>query len=304
MAEENSFSVKAFAKLNLTMEVLNKREDNYHNIRSLMQFVSLYDTIEFKESENISFECNDVSIQDENNLVVKAFKSIQEYMETRGINIPNMNIYLDKKVPYMSGMGSGSSDGAMVLHAINRRYNCNLTLSELCDLGKTLGADFPACIYGNTLVAEGIGEKIQPLKIDSVNYYVVIKPKEAFSTAQMYKKIDDRVIYSKENYTDAVINAIKYGKKPDLYNTFEFVAEPIGLVEKYKEMLSDAGAISSSMTGAGSAFFGIFRDEQSAKKAKEILDSKNAKNEYSTYCCRTMCDTINVALEELDKIVY
>ena len=294
----DEIKVKAFAKLNLTMEVLSKRDDGYHNVRTLMQFISLYDELIFKESENIVFECNDKSIENDKNLVVRAFKLIQSYMNERGVAIPNMYIYLDKRVPYMSGMGSGSSDAAMVLYTINKKYNCGLSQEELCRLGKALGADVPACLYGNTLIAEGIGEKIEVLETDNEYHYVIIKPNEAFSTAQMYKKIDEQSIYSDANYTEKLREQIINQDKLSFYNNFEMVAVPQDIVKKYKDILVDVGAYASSMTGAGSAFFGIFKDEKSAILAQTKLDELNVDSLYSTYCCHSLKDMMKKAMND------
>lgn len=265
--------IKAYSKLNITMEVLGRREDGYHDIRSIMQFVSLADTVELTRGEEFSFWCSNSQLCNEDNLAVKAYR----LMESRFPVLP-VGIRLHKSVPCMSGMGGGSADAAAVLRGICRMNGIELPKEQLLALGAELGADVPACLVGGTLLAEGIGEKLTELVQRKPLHFNVIMPKVAFSTPEMYSKIDRHKSFAAPVSPDIAIKAVEDAAPAQVarifYNSFEQVAEPGGEISAAKKLLMSSGAYGASMTGAGSAVFGIYMTKESADKAHRYLSGQ------------------------------
>ena len=280
---EQKITLKAHAKLNLTMEILGKRSYGYHDIRSVMQFISLFDTIDIEQSDYFRFWCDDCNLLGNDNLAVKAYWLMQPKFD-----LPPVSISLQKRVPYMSGMGGGSADCAAVLSGLNTLFHLGLSHEQLADFGKTLGADVPACIHGHTLLAEGIGEKITPVQSSHTLHFCVIKPKVSFCTKEMYERMDcDNLFQAVDNTTD-IISALASGNPQAVascfYNSFEQVAMPVEPIETAKQLLLEHGAVGSAMTGAGSAVFGLFADKQTAQSAYTNL----LKTGVSVHYCHSL----------------
>ncbi len=274
---------RAYAKLNLTMEVLSCREDGYHNIRSIMQFISLYDVISIAQADSFSFTCNDEQISNPQNLCVKAYNALAER-----VSLPPVHIRLDKRVPYMSGMGSGSADCATVLTGLNSVFSLGISTAELMQIGKTLGADVPPCIQGGCLVAEGIGDIITPVPHSTKLFFNVIMPQAQFSTPQMYKKIDDNSLFSTYTQHDEMLHALQSGDigavSTLFYNDFQPLTSDNPCIADAVSALVSSGALSASMTGAGSAVFGIYSSEEMAISANDKLNSSG----YNTFFCTSI----------------
>lgn len=280
----NQISLQAPAKLNLTMEVLGRREDGYHTIRSLMQFISLGDRVELEKADAFSFWCSDAALGGEDNLAVRAFLLL-----ARNYPVGPVAIRLHKETPCMSGMGGGSADAAAVLHGLNQLFALDISLQTLCEMGETLGADIPACLHGGTLMAEGIGEQITPIPTTGRLWYCVIKPAVAFSTPAMYRRMDEADAFAPPVELAAMQTALAAGNPAGvaagLCNSFMAVAEPMELLQTALTALKDSGALGASMTGAGSAVFGVYPHEAAARTAAEQLQIQG----HTVWCCHTAC---------------
>ena len=277
-------TVFAYAKINLFLDIESRRSDGYHNILSLMQRISLRDTVsvslEPSEKKTIEVACTDPSIPcGEKNL---AYKAADIYPVTTG----KISINIDKVIPSSAGLAGGSADAAAVLTALNELCGNKLSVGELCDLGAKLGADIPFCITGGACLVEGIGDILTPAGSMPRFPIVVAKKGEGMSTPAAYgaldKKFDGFIGYAPhrdllEKLTDAdeVTSAEKYCE--GLYNIFEHVVESerpdVSLI---KAIMTSCGAAGAMMSGSGTSVFGIFDTEESAAAAVEALKKQGA----------------------------
>lgn len=279
----NTITINACGKVNLTMEVLGRREDGYHNIRSIMQFITLADTVELTTADKFSFWCSDPALMGEDNLAVKAYR----LMENR-FGAKPLSIRLHKQIPYMSGLGGGSADCAAVLAGTNHLQKLGVSFKELMEAGKALGADVPPCLAGGTLLAEGIGERVTQLAQKQPLHFVIIKPSVSFSTPEMYGRMDSAAAFARVGGQQSLITAVTEGDAPTvaagLQNSFEAVVQPREPIKQAKILLLKNKALGASMTGAGSAVFGIFSDEAAAQAAFAAISRTGAE----VYCCRSV----------------
>ena len=180
--------IKARAKVNLNLEILGKREDNYHNLESVFQKVNLYDEIYIKKTETDGFKLN-INVKEldtKENIIYKAYVKLKEqYKEISGIEVT-----VNKKIPMQAGMAGGSTDCSAFIIAMNRLFDLKLTKKEMEVLGKSLGADVVPCFYNQAVKAEGIGEIITNIDTHFKYYMVIIKPKIACNTKEMFQKLD------------------------------------------------------------------------------------------------------------------
>ena len=276
----NMVFIKARAKINLNLQVLEKREDNYHNIESIFQKVNLYDELYVSKSDNddLVIHTNIKELENKDNIIYKAYIKLREkYSQIKGVNV-----ILNKKIPMQAGMAGGSTDCAAFILAINKLYKLNMNGRELKALGASLGADVVPCLYNAAIKANGIGEKITKVSTDFLYYILIIKPKLSFSTKEMYKKIDSNSQKRKLNMqsTENIIKALETSNikllANNLYNTFEEVV-PKEIYTIKKELLNN-GAIGTLMAGSGSSVFGIFEN-----KDKTIKAYNNLKEKYKIY---------------------
>ena len=266
---------KAYAKINLFLEVCEKREDNYHNIDSVMQSVSLCDIITVTENDAIVLSNNAGLPNTSDNLAYKAAKLFFEYTN---IN-KGVNIHIEKNIPISAGLAGGSTDAAATFKALNKLYNTNLSNDTLCTLGTKLGADIPFCIKGGTYITKGIGEILTPCPSLPDCYIVISKCGEGVSTPYAYKQIDEMRLTdnSKIKTSVDIVKKLEIGNITDIanemYNIFEKVVEPIRpKVKEQKDILSKYSPVCSMMSGSGPSVFGIFDNKQSAENAlKELL---------------------------------
>ena len=277
----NELYVKARAKINLNLLVLDKREDNYHNIKSVFQKVNLYDEIYLKKINENEFKMitNMGEINNKENIIYKAYMKLKEKYK----NITGVQVRLNKKIPMQAGMAGGSTDCAAFIVLMNRLFDLKLSKEDMLQLGKELGADVIPCFYNKAIIAEGIGDVITKIDTNFKYYIVIIKPEISCSTKDMYKKIDTKKISQKDT-TKEIVKALESSNMEmlasNLYNVFEEVIDRKDLIENIKQKLINNGAISSLMTGSGSAIYGIFKDKNAAKMAYESL-----KDKYQTYIC-------------------
>ena len=292
-------SVKAYAKINLFLDIVSLREDNYHNILSLMQSVSLHDTIklDYSESENKKIEifCDDTNIPcNEKNLAYKAADLILEDGHLR--------ITITKRIPSEAGLGGGSADAAATLIGLNKILGDKYSTEELKALGAKLGADVPFCIEGGACIVEGIGEKTAKCP-PMPQYPIVIALRgEGMSTPLAYKKLDERFggfkSYSaNQEKLDVLVNGSDISIEQYcncLFNIFETVVEPERPDVTYiKQIFSDCNATGAMMSGSGTSVFGIFKNEADALIAVE----KNKSCGTIAHICYP-CDNSDAIIKE------
>ncbi len=262
---------KAYAKLNLTLDILGKREDGYHDLKSVMQTVSMHDDITLRIGTGAPWKlvCDKEGIPcDERNLVWKAAKL---YLQTLQIDPDGLEMRIEKRIPSGAGMGGGSADAAAVLRALNRFYGEPLSLLELADLGAKVGSDVPFCVVGGTVMCEGRGEILRKLPGMPRCIFVVCKPEFSVSTPVLYRKLDE-VENPLHPDNDAMEAAICAGDLIGIAKHIENAFDPVvssehGEIDHIKEVYRRNGALATQMTGSGSVVFAIMPDMASAEHA-------------------------------------
>ncbi len=259
--------VKAHAKINLTLDVVCRRSDGYHEVEMLMQSVSLADTVSLNKTDSgITLHCSKVGVPlDEKNT---AYKAARLFLEAARIN-SGIEITIEKKIPMQAGMAGGSADAAGVLFGMNRLFDYPLNENELLDIAQKVGADVPFCLTGGTRLAGGIGEKLTIMPEMPECFLAVVKPDENISTANAYALVD-----SCENLirpdNKAAVEALSKGDiaalSKQLCNVFE-MATGNEKTMRIKNALIKNGALGAVMTGSGSAVFGVFLSSQLAEKS-------------------------------------
>lgn len=258
----------AYGKINLYLDVLGRREDGYHAIKSVMQTVSLHDTLTVTEAENVAMTCSDPALScGEDNLCLKAARAFFAAYGSGGCHI-----HLDKRLPREAGMGGGSADGAAVLRALNRLYGHPFSTESLCALGAGIGADVPFCVLGRgAALAEGIGERLSPFPSLPPCYLVIVSGTKGVSTPQAYRLLDTLPCKEAGRF-DTFAAAMEKGDLPAighaLYNRFEAA---IPSCRPVIQLLEQNGACGARMTGSGSAVFGLFRERETAERASLAL---------------------------------
>lgn len=265
----------AYAKLNLTLDVLGKREDGYHDLKSVMQTVSLRDDIEIDigTGKPWCLKCDKEDIPcDERNL---AWKAAKVYCDVMGKDPDGLEIRITKRIPSQAGMGGGSSDAAAVLRALNAHYGNPLSIDALADLGARIGSDVPFCVVGGTCLCEGRGEILTKLTDMPQCIFVVCKPEFSVSTPVLFKKIDEVSIAVRPDHT-AMECALIEGDLEKVARNVCNVFDPVVTAEhpelnNVKAVFCDYGAMAGQMTGSGSATFAIVDDPLSAVAISGVL---------------------------------
>ena len=258
----------AFAKLNLTLDVLDRREDSYHDLCSVMQAVTLRDDIEIDVDTGKPWRllCDRAEIPaDAANL---AWKAARVFFDTLGGEPDGLEIRITKRIPSQAGLGGGSADAAAVLRALNRWRGYPLSVYALCELGAQIGSDVPFCVLCGTALAEGRGERLTKLPDAPKLFYVVCKPELSLSTPELYAKLDAMTIGQRPDAV-AMQAALQRGDLEaigkQLCNVFEQAVIPEYPELNYiKSVMMSYGAYGSLMTGSGSAVFGIFDSFEAA----------------------------------------
>ena len=266
--------LQAFAKINLGLDVLGKREDGYHEVRMIMQTIRMYDQLDMRKSvePGIHLTTNKKYIPvDENNLVWRAAKLM---MDTCGI-IEGVSIHLHKVIPVAAGMAGGSSDAAATLVGMNRLFHCGLSKEKLMELGVQISADVPYCVLRGTALAEGIGEKLTVLPPMPDCWILIGKPGISVSTKYVYTTLDlntDTVHPDIDGMKKALEDGNLYGITERMGNVLQDVTIPAyPEVERIKEQMKTLGAVNAMMSGSGPTVFGIFDNEEKAQKACQKL---------------------------------
>ncbi len=254
----------AFAKINLTLDVLDKRSDGYHNLKSVMQTISIRDDVEIDVDTGNpwSLQCNVEAVPtDERNL---AWKAAKVFFEQTKLTTTGIAIRILKRIPLEAGLGGGSADAAAVLRALNRHYNHPLSIMALAELGSLVGSDVPFCTLCGTAMVEGRGERLRKLPDLPDCCFVVCKPDFSASTPELYRQIDETVIGKRPDHQamESAILAGDLGKiAENIYNVFDPLVTKEHLELNYiKSIFNSYGSLAQQMTGSGSAVFAIVKD--------------------------------------------
>lgn len=278
--------LRAFAKINLGLDVIRKREDGYHEVRMIMQTIQMYDQLEIekKQTPGIHLTTNLPYVPaNENNLVHKAAKLLMDEFRIQ----EGVSIHLNKFIPVAAGMAGGSSDAAAALVGINRMFGLGLSTRELMQRGVAIGADVPYCVMRGTALAEGIGEKLTPLPPMPECYVLIGKPGISVSTKYVYTHLD---IGKRDHHPDiaGMIQALEdgnlYGITRRMENVLESVTIPAyPVIESIKDHMKERGALNAMMSGSGPTVFGIFDDKEKAEYAcQELKKSMLTKQTFLT----------------------
>jgi len=267
----NELTVQAPAKINLTLKILRKRADGYHDIQSILQKVSLYDTLLLTCTplQGITVTADDPSIPtDARNLAYRAADLLLTQQKiARGISI-----HIKKRIPAGAGLGGGSSDAAATLTGLNKLLRCNLTEAELLKLGVQIGADVPFFIYDKpAALAEGIGEQLSPVKIQVPLWLAIIFPGFSISTKWVYdncRVLTNKVKNIRICRSFKQLNTVLHILRNDLEIVVDQQYPEIQII---KRTLIQAGACGALMSGSGSSVFGIFADEHHAQEALTLF---------------------------------
>ena len=274
---------KAYAKINLYLDVLGIREDGFHSIKTVMHSVSLYDdvtvTVSFAKelSIKLDIEGNRFLPTDSKNLV---YRAAMIFAQRLGIH-DEISIKLKKRIPVAAGLAGGSSDAAATLRALNKLYKRPFTTKALLKMGEELGSDVPYCILGKTALCEGRGEKMTSLNTDIKLNFIIANAKEHVSTPEAYRALDEKysnfdgsVANDGENVFPALLEMLKTGNfnKTAFFNVFE---EPVlsscERSSKLKERLTELGAECVMMSGSGPSLFAVFKDKEASEAARNTL---------------------------------
>ena len=285
---KDRIQLNALAKINLGLDVLRRREDGYHEVKMIMQTISLHDDLEIRriKTPEIQVKTNLYYLPtNENNLVYKAAKLL---MDEFGIK-EGVAIQLKKRIPVAAGMAGGSTDGAAVLWGMNQMYGLGLSRQELMERGVKLGADVPYCVQRGTALAEGIGERLSVLPSMPKCTILIAKPGISVSTKFVYENLHANDLKPEQHPdVDRMIEAMKE-KNLDLLcermgNVLETVTIPAyPVIQEIKEHMMACGAAGAMMSGSGPTVFGIFHSPVQAKAAmKDLKVNGLAKQLYLT----------------------
>ena len=281
--------IQAFAKLNLTLDILGKREDGYHDLRMVMQSITLADTLTLEENQGeglrVSANLRFLPTGEKNLAAAAALR----FWEALGREPEDLDIRIEKRIPVCAGMAGGSSDAAAVLRALNQRAGDPFSPKELARLGERVGSDVPYCVLGGTALAEGRGEVLTPLAPLPRCWVVACKPDFPISTPELFAQAD-RVKLRRRPDTAGLVAALEAGDLGDvarrMYNVFEDVlpARLYTRVAEIKNVLIQCGALGANMSGSGPTAFGLFDRLEAAQEARACL----AQRYRDTFLCETV----------------
>ncbi len=273
---------KAYAKINIALDVIRKRLDGYHDMKMVMQTINLFDVIKIKKcatsenntNNNISLSSNsNITENIESNLVYKAAKSVLE--ESGLLGKVGLDIYIEKNIPMGAGMAGGSADCATTIIALNELLDLGWGLDQMTNLGKKLGSDVPYCLVGGTKLVEGVGDIITTIANHPQTWILAAKPKRSISTKVIFETLN---LENKKNVPnfDKLILAIENQDVKSIANNFGNIFEEVTIplcaeIQEIKDIMNNNGAINSLMTGTGSTVFGYFENEEIANKCADLL---------------------------------
>ena len=275
-------TIPAYAKINLTLDVLGKRPDGYHDLSMVMQSVSLADQVIIRETGEEGF-----TLKTDLGFLPGADKNIagvaaRAFAGHTGADLSGLEIELQKHIPVCAGTAGGSSDGAAVLRGLNRWFSCGLSLRHLAEIGEEVGSDVPYCVLGCTALAEGRGEKLTCLPALPDCHIVLCKPGFSVSTPELFRRIDELKLRFHPD-TAGVLAALEEGDLAGvsrrMFNVFEeaLPAQRRAVVEEIKSTLLSRGALGACMSGTGPTVFGIFDNAESARSVADELKQSYAE---------------------------
>ena len=297
--------VKAYAKVNLSLDIVGRREDGYHLVRMVMQSLDIADILTFEKLDKpeIMVLLDNPSVGsdgdsplgkvplDENNLIYKAARLLFDRYIWKRNEKAGVQITLTKNIPIAAGMAGGSSDAAATFRGINELFEVGLMDKELMEMGVTLGADIPYCIMGGTALSEGIGEELTRLPDIPECVFLVVKPRISVSTAEAYGGYDS-LVESKTGQKVRIIHPDVDGQVDALYagnlkgvtdkflNVLEYVtAEKHPIIGDIEKIMLDFGALNAMMSGSGPTVFGVFEDVEKAEEAKKELEQRDISDQ-------------------------
>lgn len=278
-----SISLKAYAKINLALDVTGKRTNGYHDVSMVMQQIDLHDTVTLKKRPSgISLESESEFLpKDKTNIAWRAAEAVAGHVNKE----LGVHIIIEKRIPVAAGLAGGSTDAAAVIRGLNKMYGLGLSLKEMMEIGVTIGADVPFCIMGGTALAEGIGEQLTPIETGKPLWMVLAKPSVGVSTKKIYEALNFEAI---ENHpeTELMISAVKSGDMSEISVLLGNVLEPVTLslypsVGVLKSKMKEYGACGVLMSGSGPSVFGLFKTYEKACTAAKRL-SRSYKQTFVT----------------------
>ena len=275
-------SRKAYAKINIGLDVLRRREDGYHELKMIMQTVDICDDLVFEKTakQGIAIRTDNEELPvDDSNLIYKAADLLfREKKIAEGVKIT-----LTKRIPIAAGMAGGSSDAAATMHGLNELFGMGYSIQELQELGVKLGADIPYCLVGGTMLSEGIGEILTPLPAPPECFLVVAKPDINVSTAFVYGNLHaDTLTYHPD--IDGMVEALRAGSLKGITDRLGNVLETVTIeeypvIEEIKDLLRNMGAENALMSGSGPSVFGIFTERETAEAAAKAVGDRKLANQ-------------------------
>lgn len=278
-------NIKAYAKINIGLDVLRRREDGYHEVRMIMQNIDVFDELSIEKApEGISIETDSGELPvNEDNLIYKAAKLFKSECNIDG----GIKVFLKKNIPVAAGLAGGSTDAAATLIAMNEIFETGLSEEDLMKIGVRIGADVPYCIMGGTVLSEGIGEILTPIEKCPKVRILLAKPPVGVSTAYVYKNLKLDTVTHPD--IDAIMEAISDSdikKMSDsLGNVLESVTIPANpVIADIKKIMKDSGAIGALMSGSGPSVFGVFGSDEDVDRAYDALsESGLVKDLFKTW---------------------
>ncbi|SHK34685.1 4-(cytidine 5'-diphospho)-2-C-methyl-D-erythritol kinase [Desulforamulus aeronauticus] len=272
-------TIKAHGKINLTLDVLSRRPDGYHDVEMIMQSIALHDTLRIEDQEEeimLTAAGQPVSI-DEDNLIIKAARLLQQQTGTQR----GAKIHLQKEIPVAAGLAGGSTDAAATLRGLNELWQLGLSRKQLMELGVRLGADVPFCLLGGTAIARGIGEELTPLPAAPNFGVVLVKPAFGVSTAAVYRGLNVASLRQHPR-TNSMVDALRFGQLSAVADELGNVLESVTLglypeLQEIKETLTEVGCQGVLMSGSGPTIFGLTEDAAAAIKLARQLALPNCK---------------------------
>ncbi len=272
----DTIKTKAYAKINLALDVLGKYENGYHQVNMVMQSISICDDIDISITKDGKIEAYTNRSYIPSDMKNLACKAAAEYISAAGIQGYGVSMHINKRIPVCAGMGGGSSDAAAVIRALDRFFDTCMSDEQLAKIGNNVGSDVVFCLFGGTMLAKGRGEILQRLSDLPDIYIAVCKPSFSVSTPVLFSKIDSCKI-KRHPDIEGMIEAIADGDIGSVarrcYNVFEDVlpTRERRTVDNIKGIMFSCGALGSAMTGTGSAVYGIFQEEKLADLAVSTL---------------------------------
>ena len=274
---------KSYAKINLTLDVIEKRQDGYHNIDGIMQMIDLYDEVEVKNSDKFEITSNSKDIPlDERNLVYKVYKVLKEKYKFN----ERFSIRIEKNIPVSAGIAGGSTNSAFVIEMIDEILGLNMSLDDKKQIGKSVGADIPYLLVGKTARTRGIGDELEILDSLPTTDILIVNNGVEIATPYVYSNI---VPSGNSDRIDKLINVYKNKNYDEFFKGLYNVMEKVSIsycpeIQNIKDKMYEFNCIKSLMSGSGPTVFGIFNDDKDIKKAYDYF-KKIYKN---TFIVKTM----------------